>query len=283
MWARRALVGLGIVAAAGAAAVWWGERRWRLESAALVDQLVARQARPGLAYSEAELVGLPAPVARYFRRVLRPGQPMVTRAHITWTGEFNMGRPGQDNWRPFAAEQEFVPGAPGFVWNARIAMMPAVSALVRDGFVDGRGSMKASALGLVPIVDAGGTPTLAAGALQRYLGEAQWLPTALLPSQGVSWRTVDDSRAVATIRGGSTTVSLEFRFGPDGLVASVFTPERFYDDGRNPPVPRPWQARNLRYEERSGVTIPTEAVVEWLLPEGTFAYWRGSPTAVRYE
>jgi hypothetical protein len=76
---------------------------------------------------------------------------------------------------------------------------------------------------------------------------------------------------------------LEFRFDPDGLNTSVFTHERFYDDGRNPPVARHWQARILSVEEHEGMTIPDDAIVEWLLPEGTFAYWRGSPTSVQYD
>jgi hypothetical protein len=143
--------------------------------------------------------------------------------------------------------------------------------------------MKGMAAALVPVVNAGGTPMIAAGALQRYLGEAAWFPTALLPSQGVSWSAIDDACALATIRGGETTVSLEFRFGPDGLTTSVFTPERFYDDGRNPPVPKPWQARILRSGEHHGMTIPEAAIVEWLMPEGPFAYWRGSIASVRYE
>ena len=29
--------------------------------------------------------------------------------------------------------------------------------------------------------------------------------------------------------------------------------------------------------------VPADAVVEWLLPEGPYAYWRGHPGAVAYE
>ena len=64
-----ALVVVGLVAAAG-------ELRWQRHTRALVRRL----ARPGAGSqaaicSEAELGGLPPPVARYFRAVLREGYP----------------------------------------------------------------------------------------------------------------------------------------------------------------------------------------------------------------
>jgi len=267
-----ALVGIVLLAAAG---IWWGSRKWETSTSRLSGRLLAHQPAQLAVYSETELEGLPAPVVRYFRKVLKPGQAIVRHARITWAGEFNMGEPGRDNWRSFTAVQDFVPAAPGFVWNARISMMPGVPVLVRDAFVDGAGHMQGAVFGLVSVVNQQGTPTLASGALQRYLGEAAWFPTALLPSQGVQWTAIDDSRALAALTVGGTAVSLEFRFNADGLNASVFTPSRFYDDGSNPPVARPWQARSLRFGEHAGMIVPDEAVVEWLLPEGVFAYWRG--------
>jgi hypothetical protein len=96
-------------------------------------------------------------------------------------------------------------------------MAPGLSVMVRDGFVDGTGTMVASVMGLFNVVSAEGTPELAAGALHRYLAEAAWCPTSLLPSQGVKWNSIDDSTACATLSAAGTTVSLDFRFSDDGL------------------------------------------------------------------
>ena len=263
-------------------AVRLAERRWHDASDGVLARLRSREARPAATFCEVDLAGLPPPVEPYLRYTLREGQRMITRARITWEGQFNMGRPDKENWRPFTAVQDFVPGAPGFVWNARITMAPGVPIFVRDSFVDGRGSMRGAVLGLVPVVDVEGTPTLASGALQRYLGEASWLPTALLPRQGVSWTFIDDARARATITAGGTTVSLEFRFDGEGRNVSVFAPDRFYDDGKGEPVARPWEARSLRFGEYEGLIVAREAVAEWHLPSGTFTYWRGRPTRVEY-
>lgn len=279
MWLVGGLV-LGVLGLGAAAAV-IGARRWDAESSRVMAQLRAHEAANVPPYSEArDLEGLPAPVVRYFRRVLRDGQPITTSARIHWEGEFNMGKPGRDNWRPFTAIQEFVPRAPGFVWNARIQMLPMVPVYVRDSFLDGRGSMRGAALGLVSVVNAEGTPTLASAALQRYLGEAAWLPTALLPRQGVTWTAIDAERARAAITADGTTVSLEFRFDGEGRNTSVSAADRFYDDGSGAPVARPWEARHLEFGERGGAIVATHSIAEWHLPSGTFPYWRGRPTRI---
>jgi hypothetical protein len=105
---------------------------------------------------------------------------------------------------------------------------------------------------------------------------------ALLPGQGLVWTPLDDSSARATLSAGATNVFLDFRFGPDGLVQSVFTPARARNvAGRA--VPTPWQGRWSAYEERGGIKVPMAGEVEWLLPEGPQIYWRGRMIHIEYE
>jgi len=283
-WGQVALKVAVVALVLGVAALGVAALRWKSVADGMRARLKAG-ARPSPvgAYSENELDGLPGPVARYFRVALKDGQPIIAHARVTWAGEFNMGQPGADRWAPFTAVQDFSPMAPGMLWDARIRVAPGVTVRVRDGFVEGTGSMHGAVLGLITVVDKAGTPDMAAASLQRYLGEAPWLPTALLPSQGVSWTAIDETRARATITGGGTTASVEFRFGPDGLIASVFVPDRLYDDGKSPPAAHAWQARNLGHAPMHGMMVPADSLVEWLLPQGAYAYWRGRPVAIEYD
>jgi len=273
------LLGIAALAALAAAVLWAARRRWDAATAALRGRLLADAAPQAGVFAAAMLDGLPAPVARYLRAVLRDGQPMPRHVRIDWAGEFNMGRPGNDRWVPFTARQDFVPGAPGFVWDARMRTAGIV-VNVRDGLVDGEGSMLGRLLGLATVVDRRGGEAMAVAALQRLLGEAVWLPAALLPAAGVQWQAIDERRALATLVGGTARATLEFRFGTDGMVESVYAASRSYDDGRNPPSQHPWQARLLRYGQVDGATVPVEAVVEWLLATGAHAYWRGRPLRI---
>jgi len=266
-------------AALAAAALAVAHRRWNAASAELRRRLLAGAAPGEAVFAASSLDGLPVPVARYLREVLRDGQPIPRHVRIDWTGEFNMGRPGNDRWVPFTARQDFVPGAPGFVWDARMRVA-GLPIHVRDGFVDGQGSMLGRLLGIFTVVDRRGGEPMAVAALQRCLGEAIWLPAALLPAAGVQWQAIDARRAQATLVAGAARATLEFRFGDDGRVESVYAATRTYDDGRNPPSQHPWQARVLRYGQVDGATVPVDAVVEWLLPSGAFAYWRGRPLRI---
>jgi hypothetical protein len=51
------------------------------------------------------------------------------------------------------------------------------------------------------LVNLRGTPEIAQGELMRFLAEAAWYPTALLPSQGVQWKAIDDFSAKGNFEG----------------------------------------------------------------------------------
>jgi hypothetical protein len=276
---RIAGVVLLLAALAAAAALLLADRRWRTRSTRLVEQLASPAVgQPPAIHTLADLDGLPPPVGRYFRAVLRDGQPVVRHVRLEQAGEFLLQPP--DNWQPFTAVQHIGPS--GVVWDARIRMMPGVSVLVRDGFVDGVGSMHASILGLITMVSQEGTAEITAAALLRYLAEAVWCPTALLPSQGVQWASVDDATARATLTVGGTTVSLDYQFGPDSLVQSVYAPGRGRDVAGTS-IPTPWQGRWAEWGERGGMRIPLRGEVEWILPDGPQPYWRGRVTTISFD
>lgn len=278
-WGSGCLV---LIAAGLALAIWYGSARWRGRTSDLIDKLVQAHSRKGsLPVDFRKLEGLPTPVARYFRRSLTDGQPMIHSARIIWEGGFRTRRES-DKWSELAATQHFSTQPRGFVWDAGIRVLPLMEVRVRDAYVAGLGSMQARLLFLVPVVDLHGAKELNEGSLQRYLAEAVWFPTALLPGQGVKWSAIDDNRALATLTDSGTTVSLEFAFSEAGDIAGIFSPGRYREvDGNY--VLTPWEGRFLSFQEREGMRIPMEGEVAWHLPEGRFPYWKGKVMEVRYE
>jgi hypothetical protein len=137
-------------------------------------------------YDASEIDGLPAPVQRYFRAVIKDGQPIVTATTIHMAGTFNMSTAGEQ-WRPFTSRQRVTTRRPGFLWDARIAMVPGVRVHVFDSNIVGKGRLHAAIQGLFNVADMHGGGEIARGEFMRYFAEAAWYPTALLPSQGVTW------------------------------------------------------------------------------------------------
>jgi hypothetical protein len=228
-----------------------------------------------------ELVDLPSPVRRYFGTALTPGQPMVTAVSVEHTGTFNLSETGEQ-WMPFRSEQRVVTRRPGFVWNARISMVPGLSVRVHDAYVAGEGILHPAVMGLFTLTDLRGTPDVAQGELMRFFAETAWYPTALLPSQGISWSPVDERTASATLEDGPLRLTLRVGFSAAGLIESIRAEGRGRAVG-NTVVMTPWEGRYSDYQEREGMRVPFSGEVAWLTPEGRRPYWRGVIRSVSYE
>jgi hypothetical protein len=277
-WIGAGLLGL-IVVYCGLLA--FGAMLWSRSMVTLVTRLQAgREPRLRKHYDAGDLAGLPAPVQRYFRAVLTDGQRIVTGVRLAQSGDFNLGTVA-DRWASFTATQHFATRAPGFVWDARIAMFPGVPVRVVDAFVGGEGLLRPTILGLWSLGTLQGRGEIARGELLRYLAESVWFPTALLPSEGVEWEPVDDRAAIATLRAGPVGVTMVFRFDEDGLVQSVFVSERATKVG-NVAVMMPWECRLGEYQMQGGMRVPLWGEAISILPEGPHPYFRGRITSISY-
>ena len=257
-------------------------RRWADGTAELRGRLqAARTAIAPAAFGQAAIATLPPPVQRYFRAVLTEGQPMIAAVHLVHTGTFNSST-DRVRWNVFTSTQLVITQRPGFDWDARVHMAPGVTMRVHDAYAGGEGMLRAAVLGLFIVADARGTPEMARGELMRFLAEATWYPTRLLPGNGMSWDAIDDSTARATLRDGDVDASLEFHFDAQGFVREVSTSARDRTVGDRL-VPTPWRGRFWNYALRNGMRIPLDGEVEWALPGGPLPYWRGHIASITSE
>jgi hypothetical protein len=255
-----------------------GQVSWRNASAARVRALSASLDTASGTVSKADFQSLPAPVARFLSRSFTNDQPAVTSASVEQTGEFRVG----GSWYPFSAAQQFTIDPAGFVWDARIAMSTVMPVFVRDSYVAGSATMSGELAGVYPLVNQSDRLELDSGALQRFLAEAVWFPTALRPRPNLKWEPVDDGTARATLTDHHTSVSLEFRFNGDGDIAEIYAPDRFAENhGRY--QPKPWLVRCSAYEIHEGMRIPVVCDVSWLESTGPEPYWRGRITRATYQ
>ncbi len=281
-WLKWSGVGLAALFVVGIGAIAYGSWRWERDTKVIVARLEAARVMPVPArYDARDLEGLPAPVQRYFRAVLKDGQPIIAAASLEQTGTFNMSETGEQ-WKPFTAKQRVITQRSGFDWDARIMMFPAVPVHIHDAYIVGEGMLRGAVLGLIPVVNMPDSPDLRQGEFMRYFMEALWYPTALLPSQGVRWEAVDDRSARASLKDGPITLTLTFRFQEDGLIGSARAESR----GRlvnGVSSSAPWQGRFWNYAIRDGVRVPLEGEVAWVMPDGIKPYYRGKLTSLSFE
>lgn len=179
--------------------------------------------------------------------------------------------------------QRVVTQRPGFVWDGRIAMLPGIAVRVHDAYVAGEGILHPALFGLITLADMRDTGgDVARGELMRFFAEAAWYPTALLPSQGVRWESVDNHSATATLIDGALSLTVLFRFGVDDFIESVQAEDRGRTVGGQV-IPTPWEGCFWSYQERRGMHVPLRGEVAWLLREGRRSYWRGQITRLVYD
>ncbi|QCB45563.1 DUF6544 family protein [Hydrogenophaga sp. PAMC20947] len=284
-WIGWTVFGIGGMVAVVAGLAAFGSSRWagttQVQMALLEAARVPAPAGMNKVYDARELDGLPTPVQRYFRAVLKDGQPFISAATFDFAGTFNMSATGEQ-WKNFTSTQRAVTRRPGFLWNGRVVMLPGLVAHVHDSYIAGEGRLHAAMLGLFTVAEVQGGGEIARGELMRYFAEAIWYPTALLPSQGVRWEAVDDSSAKATLEDGPITLTLLFRFDETGLITSVHADARGVGVGKDM-VMLPWEGRVSSYQLHGGMMVPARSEAAYLRPEGRRPYFIGNLTSMVYE
>ena len=254
----------------------------RRETARRIDELRrSANTERKTVFTTDDLEGLPAPVRAYFENTLQEGQPYIDLVRLKQNGKLRLGD-ASSSWRPFTATQHVTVDPPGFFWGASITLVPFVSLRIRDLFRDGNGSAEVSLFGIIPLDRGEPSQELNEAELVRYLAEAPWYPTALLPREGVQWESIDDRTAKATIDHGDVSASLTFSFNEDGEVTRVYTEERYRRVG-NGFEPTPWSGYWHNYRRQNGIRIPMEGEVVWHLPDGDLEAWQGRVTGIRYD
>ncbi|MBD2433108.1 MULTISPECIES: DUF6920 family protein [Fischerella] len=170
-------------------------------------------------FTEDMVAGLPNPVQRYFLHAIAPGTPLASSVTLEMSGSFRLGE--DKPWVPMQAKQR-ISLLKGFVWKATIGR--GLSQFVgADYYINGTGRMRFSLWGLVPLVNAH-THDIARSSIGRLAGEFVWLPSALLPQQGVIWQAIDERTVQVSFVINDEPVTLTLVVDADGKILKLSLP-----------------------------------------------------------
>lgn len=209
-------------------------------------------------FTEDMVASLPSPVQRYFLHAITPGTPLASAVTLEMSGSFRLG---QDKpWVPMQAKQR-ISLLKGFVWQATVGR--GLSQFVgADYYIKGTGRMRFSLWGLVPLVNAH-THDIARSSIGRLAGEFVWLPSALLPQQGVIWQAIDERTVQASFVIDDEPVTLRLIVDADGKVLQLSLP-RWGDateDGSWSYIP--FGVEFQAEQQFGGFTIPSQMNAGW--------------------
>jgi hypothetical protein len=219
---------------------------------------------------------LPPVVQQWLRKSGVLGKQKISGVELKQQGEM-LTKPG-GKWMPFLAEQVFTVPVPAFVWEARIDMIPGVFIYGRDVFENGKGRMLIKPMAVFKIADAQGKET-DQGTLLRYLAETCWFPSAALEPY-ITWETISDSSAKATMTYGTTVASGIFTYNKAGDVIG-FEAMRYYEHSGKFSLEK-WIVACSQHQEMNGIRIPVKSTVTWGLQSGDFSWLNLDITEINY-
>ncbi len=217
-----------------------------------------------------QLYGLPEPVQRYFKQVLKEGQPYISYARLTHDGQFKTGL--DKKWADIKGEQYFSTEKPGYIWKGSNALVTA-----RDMYIADKGRLIVTLLSLVNVVDGQGEE-FNEGEFQRWLAEAVWFPTNLLPSERLQWSAIDTNTAKLIFNYNELSVTFLVTINSIGEITLMQT-NRFMEKGKK----EVWIGKMSDYKEMKRILVPTKIEAIWKLEKGEHSYVKFNVKKLEYD
>lgn len=247
-----------------------GKRNQTIQFDKAVKQLLSNAtivATPEFQYQQ--IINLPEPLKRYFKHVLKEGQPAISFIRMRHEGQFKTGI--DKEWINITGEQYATTQRPGFIWKGTTSLFTA-----RDMYIGDKGRLIVTLLSLYNMVDAQGEH-YDQGELLRWLGESVLYPTNLLPSHQLQWLPIDTHKAKLIFNYNNLSLFFIFTFNILGEITEMET--KRYMDNQNLET---WVIKVADYEEMNDIRIPTSFEVLWRLAKGDFSYAKFTMTVVEY-
>ena len=223
------------------------------------------------------LFDLPPIVQKWLTNSGVIGKPLTSNVHLVQELQLKM-KPEQSEWNKGEAEQYFTVQPPAFNWSITTRISSILKVVGRDKFEKGNGEMTIRLFSLIPVANAKNHKKVNQAALQRYLAEIVWFPSASLSSY-IRWEALDDYSAKATMEYNGTSGSGEFYFDKKGNFKK-FVAMRYQDS--NASRPTEWTVIATKTEERHGTKIPVECEASWELENGKWTWLKLKIVGIQY-
>lgn len=222
-------------------------------------------------FNKTQLDSLPEPVQRYFKHVLKDGQAYISYARIKHDGQFKADL--KKGWMNISGEQYATTENPGFIWKGTTAMFVA-----RDMYISNQGRLIVSLFSVYNIVDAKGKVKYDIGELLRWLGESILYPTNFLPSDRLTWHSIDYNKAKLAFQYNGLSLFFIITVNEIGEITEMETKRYMGEENLET-----WVIKATKYVEWNSVLVPTVFDVLWRLEQGDFSYAKFNITAIEYD
>lgn len=228
--------------------------------------------------TEADIVGLPIPVQRYFRHCGYIGTSKMSNAWIRWENVYLKMAP-QKKWSKIACYQFNSVPAPARFDYMKSRFLGIIPFEGSHMYYNHHGSMRIVLSKMFTVVDGKGIE-FDRSELVTILSEILFVPSYAL-QEYITWTPVDEVSAKATLTYDDITVSGIFVFNESGECIRFDTEDRYYDNHDGTYRKMKWSAVVKNYVLNNGVRQAGEVSAVWHTEKGDFEYFKGRIATIR--
>lgn len=244
-----------------------------------VDFLLSESKQAGTKIvNEQMLSPLPSPVKRWLNHVGIIGKEEIQSVYFEQIGQMKL-KPDQKAWSPAKVEQYVRIDSPSFLWKVNMKMNSFLNVAGRDKFQQGKAVMTIKIGSLLPVVNVQNNEKTNQSAMQRFLMELPWYPSAAL-SPYITWEEIDQNTAKATMNYQGSIGTATFFFDESGDFVKVSAMR--YKDANEDSKLVECIGEAKAYREMDGIRIPAKLNVTWQLDDGPFTWYKLEVLKVRY-
>ena len=214
-------IAVGVPLALGAAAL-AAHLRYRGRLADADEAWRSIRARPAGAverFDPGMIADQPEIARRYFNHAIAPGTPLAQGAELTMRGTFLLGDKGQEQAYAMRAEEILRPPFE-FLWKP-VLKSKGLTISGSDGLAANRAWTRFWLMSVVTVASSDSSPDLVRSAQFRAASEGLWVPSSLLPANGVRWEQIGPDKARLTFERVEPAVVLELTLAASGAVRQV--------------------------------------------------------------
>jgi len=242
--------------------------QWRNQATLALADVGPEQPR----VTEADLAGLPAPLAAYVRRSGAVGQPRVTSLRADIHGRIRSGPDAA--WMPFTGEQVNTYGprpTRAFIIDATRSGLPVTVLHMYDHTT---ATMRGKLLSIATVVDASG-PEMDRSETVTVFNDLVVLAPGAIVDAPVRWTPLDAAHVRGVFTTDDQSVSAVLTFNAQHDLVDFASQDRFRAsaDGKSF-AKQDWSTPLAAFRESGGYRLPTIGEGRWSAPapEGTFTY-----------
>ncbi len=222
---------------------------------------------------------LPFVVKKYLRKSISLGASFPQYCHYSVSGRIRESK--HSDWMDVTSQNYYLSSASDFIKISEIKNYFPLWTVTVDKYLNNRASTNSKLLASIPTYDFAGVK-LSRSYLVLYLLESVFCPTVLMPNMNISWKAIDNSKALATIWDDDIEGSAVFHFNKYGEVVKIVTEDRYM------PGPIDYNRETFtiqfaNYKDVGNYKIPTYFEYQWNLDDGDFTFGRFQISEITYK